>query len=113
MTRRYPSDAQARETFTDDEWTEAVTAKMAAEHMVLATLSARNLLDGLSPAIIHAFAEISECIDGAILDTDYDGLRIRRMVTRSEAEGQALADRKSEMWYSEDSPHYIPKSERD
>lgn len=110
---RYPKDAEARETFSDEDFTVAVDAKMVSEQFTVASLSQSKLRDGITIPLTHAFAEMAECIPGAIIATGFDGLEIRRNITRGEAETLVLQDRKSEMWYSEDSPHFIPRSERD
>lgn len=110
--RTYPKGAEARETFTDAEFTEATDAKMASDTFLVASLVQSKLRDGITIPLTHAFAELAECVPGAIIVAGYDGLEIRRDITRGEAEKLVLSDRISDMWYSENSPHYIPKSER-
>ena len=114
MPRSYPSDEQARETFNDAEY-EAACAKMRASDrndVVVVHLFQSKLETGITTDIAHVVADLCREIPGTVIRSVYDGLAIVRTMTVGELRDAVLQDRKSEMWYSEDSPHYIPKSER-
>jgi hypothetical protein len=103
--KNYPSDEMARETFTDDEFANALEKAINSEPTVIVfQFHSYESRVELTPSTLRALADLTESISGCRLTHSLD---IERGKTMQEIEKQVLSARKSDMFYHEDSPYYM------
>lgn len=110
MSRKYPNDEQALATFTPEELSEAI-AKLADSDASRVTLVSFGKLPAIQPDTMRAFAAMCETIPGAFIVSVYNGTEIVRRMSAEELRESVLNSRKSEMWYTKDSPYYIGEAD--
>jgi len=111
MPRTYPSNAEAEATFGNGELQEKVKA-LFADGDATVTIMTWTSHKRMSPATMRAFAALAATIPGASISANGYAMEIVRDMTQTEAVEKVIGNRKSDMWYSKGSPHYVPESER-